>query len=110
VDETEWDCALWDGFGTAFAYVQTGQFGYVVNGTTLALAKKGSGVAEKVNPCLWSFMQTREYRDVCRKHGLTAQCYPNQYFAPQDYVKKEYNLPTSEHQGDCSNGYCPCTV
>jgi len=110
VDQTEWDCDLWAGFGKTFAYVQTGQFGYVVNGTTLALAKKGSGVADKVNPCLWSFMKSKEYHDICQKHGLTAQCYPNQYFTAKDYVTKEYNLPTETHTGDCSNGYCPCLV
>jgi len=110
VDSTEWDCSLWAGFGTTFAYVQTGQFGYVVNGTTLALAKKGSGVANKVNPCLWRFLKTKEYHDICQKHHLTAQCYPNQYFTSQDYSTKEYNLPTQSHTGDCSNGYCPCVV
>jgi len=110
VDQTEWDCNLWAGFGKTFAYVQTGQFGYVVNGTTLALAKKGSGVAAKVNPCLQRFMETKEYYDVCQKHGLTAQCYPNQYFTAQDYVPKEYNLPTKRHTGDCTSGYCPCVV
>merc|ERR1711865_1358155 len=64
----------------------------------------------KVNPCLWKFMETKEYHDVCQKHGLTAQCYPNQYFTAQDYAAKEYNLPTERHAGDCSNGYCPCLV
>jgi len=110
VDQTEWDCNLWAGFGTTFAYVQTGQFGYVMNGTTLALAKLGSGVANKVNPCLWKFLETKEYHDICKKHGLTAQCYPNQYFTAQDYATKEYNLPTEKHTGDCLNGYCPCVV
>jgi len=109
VDEGEWDCKMWAGFGKTFAYVQTGQFGYVKNGTTLALTKKGSGVADKVNPCLWRFMETKEYHDVCVKYNMSASCYPNKYFTVQDKVEKDYNKPTEEHKGDCSKGYCPCT-
>eukprot|EP00439_Symbiodinium_sp_Y106_P004079 s11076_g1.t1 len=44
-----WNCTLWEGFGTEYAYVQTGQFGYVVNGTTLALSKKGRIVIHEYN-------------------------------------------------------------
>lgn len=104
-----WDCATWKGFGTDYAYVQTGQFGYVFNGTTLALAKKGSGVAEKLNPCLWKFLETKEYYDICVKHDFVDHCYHNKHFPPiSEEVHHEYNKPTNEHSGDCSSGYCPC--
>jgi len=106
--EAAWNCTLWGGFGTKFAYVQTGQFGYTINGTTLALTKKGSGVAEKVNPCLVKFMETKEYHDICVKYDLTESCYKNEFFTKADDVHKEYNKPTAEHQNDCSNGYCAC--
>jgi hypothetical protein len=106
--EATWNCSLWEGFGTKYAYVQTGQFGYTVNGTTLALTKKGSGVAEKVNPCLARFMETEEYHDICVKYELTDSCYQNAFFTSGDLEKKEYNKPTDEHMSDCSNGYCPC--
>jgi len=107
---TEAECDMWKGFGTEFVYVQTGQFGYVNNGTTLALTKKGSGVAEKVNPCLAKFMGTEDYYKICVKYGFVDSCYRNQFFPGSDQIEiKEYNKPTDEHEGDCSSGYCPCT-
>merc|ERR1719191_1470587 len=103
-----WDCSLWNGFGTKYAYVQTGQYGYTINGTTLALSKKGTGVPEKVNPCLTKFMETKEYHDICVKYGLAESCYPNAFFTTADKQKMPYDLPTNDQTGDCSNGYCPC--
>ena len=47
------------GFGTTFAYVQTGILEHSYNGTTLTISKKGSGLADIVNPCIQSFMQTK---------------------------------------------------
>jgi hypothetical protein len=49
-DQAGFDCSLWSRFGTDFAYVQTGLFGHTTNGTTLAISKKGSGVAAIINP------------------------------------------------------------
>jgi len=109
-EEATWDCALWAGFGKTFAYVQTGQFGYVFNGTTLALAKKGSGVADKINPCLWRFLETKAYHDICVKYHKTSLCYPNQYFTALDSIPAEYDLPTNMQNSNCSNGYCPCAA
>lgn len=48
----EHDCDMWAGFKKDFAYIHTGLYGHTVNGTTLTLAKKGSGVAEILNPCI----------------------------------------------------------
>jgi len=107
-----WDCDKWNKFGKKFAYVQTGQFGYVNNGTTLALAKKGSGVVELLNPCLDKFMKTKEYFEVCDKYDKLDTCYRNEFFPPKGEVhEKEYNKATDEHaeKTDCSSGYCPCT-
>jgi hypothetical protein len=107
VDAT-WNCSLWTGFGTEYAYVQTGQFGYVVNGTTLALTKKGSGVDAVVNPCIAEFMATQAYYDLCVKHDQVDNCVPNSFFPNvTDYVH-EYNRATDEHVTDCSDGYCKC--
>lgn len=60
----EWDCAKWAGFGTKFAFVQSGQYGHSVNGTTLSVSKKGSGLEDIVDPCLDRFMRTEEYYKV----------------------------------------------
>jgi len=72
-DQTqEWDCSLWSRFGkpNGFAYIQTGMYDYSQNGTTLAVAKRGSGVADLINPAMQKFMRSREYYDICKKHGL----------------------------------------
>eukprot|EP00747_Dinoflagellata_sp_TGD_P141524 gnl/TRDRNA2_/TRDRNA2_176137_c0_seq8.p1 gnl/TRDRNA2_/TRDRNA2_176137_c0~~gnl/TRDRNA2_/TRDRNA2_176137_c0_seq8.p1 ORF type:complete len:536 (-),score=95.38 gnl/TRDRNA2_/TRDRNA2_176137_c0_seq8:302-1909(-) len=104
-----WTCDNWEQFGKKFAYVQTGQFGYVNNGTTLALTKKGSGVAEKLNPCLQKFMATKDYYDICVKYDFVDTCYPNEFFPGADeIVVHDYNKPTNEHVGDCTDGYCSC--
>lgn len=104
-----WNCTLWQGFGTEYAYVQTGQFGHAQNGTTLAMAKKGSGIVEKINPCIQAFMETEEYYDLCVKHDLVDSCYENSFFPKKEQgYEKEYNLETDEHKTDCDNGYCQC--
>lgn len=104
-----WDCSLWQGLGTEYAYVQTGQFGYVVNGTTLALSRKGSGIRELLRPCMAKYIATDDYYDICVKHDLVGSCYPNKYFpggaGGQDNI---WDLPTKDQSGDCSDGYCPC--
>ncbi|CAE7469803.1 MCAT, partial [Symbiodinium pilosum] len=76
----EWNCSLWAGFGTDYAYVQTGQKGWAINGTTLAMTKPGSTVPGLINSCLASFMQTEEYYNICAKHGFVDNCYPNSFF------------------------------
>ena len=45
-------CDLWSAFGEHFAYVQTGLYSHAINGTTLVMSKKGSGIAEIINPMI----------------------------------------------------------
>jgi ABC-type amino acid transport substrate-binding protein len=103
-----WDCDLWKGFGTEYAYVQTGQFGHVINGTTLALAPKGSGLAELLNPCIQSFLKTKAYYDLCVKYDLVETCYTNEFFPPANETLQPYLLPTDEQSTGCHDGYCSC--
>lgn len=109
VTKATWDCDKWSGLGTKFAYIHVGLFGHVHNGTTLTLSKKGSGVKEIVDPCIEKFMQTKEYYELCQKHGLTGSCYANSFFPGTQEEKKTWEKKTSE-LGDstCSSGYCPC--
>lgn len=60
-----WNCNLWSGFGTKYAYIHTGLHDYAINGTTLAISKQGSGLNEIINPCLQKFMQTKDYFEIC---------------------------------------------
>lgn len=73
----EHDCEMWAGFKKDYAFIHTGLYAHTTNGTTLTLAKKGSGIAEIVNPCIQKFLKTKEYFDICEKHGFTSVCYKN---------------------------------
>ncbi|CAJ1335153.1 unnamed protein product [Effrenium voratum] len=103
-----WNCSLWENFGTDYAYVQTGQLEYVVNGTSLAMAKKGSKVPAQVNSCLGRFMETQAYYDVCEKHHLLDSCYRNSFFPAGEGSSHHAYKATNLLEGDCSSGYCPC--
>lgn len=58
---SEWNCDLWGRFGKEFAYIHTGMFEHAVNGTTLAMSKKGSGLNHLLNPCLDRYLKTKHY-------------------------------------------------
>ena len=115
--EAGWNCTLWEGFGTEYAYVQSGQFGYSVNGTTLALSQKESGIRQVLRPCMVEYIKTKEYYDICEKHDLLRDCLKNDY-VQNWHVKNFFGgieenkgiIPTSEQTGDCSDGFCPCVV
>lgn len=118
-----WNCELWNLWGTDFAYVQTGLIGYLYNGTTVTISKKGNGIAQVMDDCLERFLPTREFYEVCAAmHGYPAvnqikQCIPNSYFndhpdfEPYDIDKNTYIFPTNELLAGgktCSDGYCNC--
>lgn len=103
------DCGLWSGFGTTFGYIGTGNYGYMVNGTTLILSRKGSGVTEQVEPCLQSFMATQAYYGICVKYGFVDYCFPNAFFpTSSSETVSPYNMRTSLHSTSCADGYCGC--
>jgi len=105
-----WNESLWEGFGTKYAYIATGQFGHAYNGTTLAISKKGSGLSQILNPCIQKFMKTRSYYEVCLKHGQEDSCYENEFFNGTSSGPKPWMDSTDKQTGDCSSGYCPCSV
>lgn len=104
------NCTLWEGFGTSHAYVQTGQFGYVKNGTTFAIAKKGSGIRSKLSSCMSTYMTSKQYYQICSKYDIVEKCYKNDYFDEDGRIKYIYDRPTSDQLGSCDNGYCPCNA
>jgi len=119
-----WSCDLWNKFGTDFAYAQSGMFGWMHNGTTVAIAKKGSGIAAMLDGCLDSFMQTRTFLDTCKiMHGEPAHnqlktCIPNEFFKEDpdykadDITKEPYMFSTkamADGGHSCKTGYCTCS-
>ena len=106
---------MWSRFGKDFAYVQTGLFEYIRNGTTLSMHKRGSGLSEIINPLIDRFLLTKEYFELCEKWGFTSTCYVNDYFPEKyrggvDFNKNPYFAPTADlpDQFNCSSGYCQC--
>jgi len=116
-----WNCALWNLWKTDFAYIQGGQLGYVYNGTTISMSKKGSGVAKVMDACLQKFLPTKEYYEQCKKvhAGQTqlSQCIPNEFikadpeYEPISIAKQPWLFPTSDMAGageSCATGWCTC--
>lgn len=84
-DVAEWNCDLWSRFGSDFVYLHSGMMDWLINGTTITLAKIGSGIADIVNPCLRSYMTTRRFYDDCARErrgggNLLDACVPNEHF------------------------------
>lgn len=103
-----WDCDLWAGFGTTFAYIQTGLFGHAMAGTTLAMSKKGSGLSEILNPFIDKFVLTKDYYDICVKHGFEDSCFENEHFPSTTATELVWEKPTDQLTTTCADGYCPC--
>jgi len=103
-----WNCANWNKFGKDFAYVQTGMGSHALNGTTLGVSKRGSGLAEILNPCIDKFIKTKEYYDICVKHKLVTTCWPNAHFPNQGVGTEDWERKTSALTSACSTGYCKC--
>jgi hypothetical protein len=122
-DSCSWDVDLYTRLGTDYAWIHTGVMEHMANGTTLTMSKKGSGVADIINPCIRRALQTKAYYEMCEKHGVTKECYPNQYFPPGATEKEAFAMSNSERQEHCmaatesdqihaecgcNTGYCGC--
>jgi hypothetical protein len=107
-DNSPWDCTLWDGLGTTFAYIHTGIRGWTRHGTTLAVSKLGSGLAEVLNPCVTELIETETYYELCKKYDIVDQCFMNEFFPEREVTISTYDIPTNELTTDCSSGYCSC--
>ena len=99
---------MWSKLKTEFAYVQTGILDYQNAGTTLAISKKGSGLAVLLDPCIESFLKTESYKDLCEEYGFVNTCFENEFFDISDEANPPYSFPTTELSTSCSDGYCPC--
>ena len=107
-ENSPWDCTLWDGLGTTFAYIQTGIQGWTHHGTTLAISKLGSGLADALNPCVTELIETETYYELCKKYDIVDQCFMNEFFPEREVNIQTYGIATNELTTDCSSGYCSC--
>ena len=110
-----WDCAMWQRFGTDFAYIHTGIEEYMNGGTTLSMHKIGSGISDILNPEIDDFMESKAYFKLCEKYGLTLSgCIPNDHFPDGagdiDYDATPYFALTNDLPASvsCTTGYCQC--
>jgi hypothetical protein len=104
------DCAGWEGLGTEYAYIHTGMQ-FAVNGTTMAMAKRGSGAAKILDPCIEKVLQTKAYFDMCSEFDKVEECFPNSFFtgeSPTVHYNKMHNDKTGDEIMTCADGYCPC--
>ena len=104
------DCSLWDRFGKDFAYIHTGISETQIAGTTLAVAKLGSGLNVILDPCIEKFLETESYYNLCVKYDLVDLCFPNRFFPNSTNVETQpiWTKRTSELITSCSDGYCSC--
>lgn len=97
-----------DNLGTKYAWIHTGIEEYQVNGTTLSMAPKGTGLNEYLNPLMEEFMRTKEYAELCEKYvdeGI--RCFPNAHTGTIS-VPLWSMADLDRAESTCSSGYCPC--
>ena len=94
VEQEAYECKLWRLFGKKFAYIHTGIEGWLKTGTTVTMAKLGSGIAEKyINPCLKDFMETEHFFEVCNKAYAQGNMLGSCNFKPLNAVLQAGGLP-----------------
>ena len=82
-----------------------------INGTTLAISKRGSGLSDVLNPCIKAVSQTQEYTALCESHFNPSSCIQNAYSSssgPSSYhYDNRMNARTDSYT--CTDGYCTCS-
>ena len=73
-----------DGFGTTFAYIHTGLDQWSINGTTLAISKRGSGLKQVLDPCIAAVQRPcpRPPTPYCTPHPSTCELMGSEVVAP----------------------------
>lgn len=106
---------LANGFGTTFAFIQVGMRDWTVNGTTLAISKRGSGLKNVLNPCIQKVIQTKNYTEVCKKWmTLTPEyCFPNAASGASSGTATlqtyDVSMGSRTDSKTCADGYCKCS-
>jgi hypothetical protein len=104
------DCSNWGGLGTEFAYIHTGM-SFAFDGTTMAIAKRGSGIGKLLNPCIQKAMATEKFKELCTTFNKIEECYPNSHFGTPGTIEHYNKLQAAKTGAEvkaCTDGYCPC--
>ena len=105
---------------------------YQINGTTLAMTKKGSRLNDAMNPCLREVMRSKFYAELCAKYKRLGfddiECFANEFLEEEEEEQEDDDddmsttmaptpapspgpdIATSLAGFDCSSGYCGCMV
>jgi len=92
-----------------FAYIHTGLNEWSLNGTTLAVSKKGSGLAGVLNPCIEKIVASPDYMAVCNKYwgdSASTVCIGGADTLTKQFVDQMMHEKTEAKT--CADGYCPC--
>lgn len=111
---TDEEKSLATGLGKDFAFIHTGLNEWSYNGTTLTISKRGSGLADIVNPCIAKIVKTKEYAEMCESWWPPNVCIKNAYSTidPNAPAVQFYDVPMNERPSDgkkCADGYCSCS-
>lgn len=103
------DPSVAGGFGTTFAYIHTGLDQWSINGTTLAISKRGSGLKQVLDPCIAALVETQTYQDICTSHFPASRCINNPAASgPTLFYDNKMNERTDAYA--CADGYCTCSA
>jgi hypothetical protein len=97
------------GFGSTFAYIHTGLDQWSINGTTLAISKKGSGLKDVLDPCIETVAQTQNYTTLCKKYFKESACIKNAYGGGGATYWYDEKMSARTDSNMCANGYCQCS-
>jgi hypothetical protein len=100
------------GFGQTFAYIHTGLNDWSINGTTLAISKRGSGLKDVLDPCIAKVAATKNYTTLCEHYfpDSTSSCIQNAYSSGGTGTTAFYDVKMTARtdSNTCSDGYCKC--
>ena len=66
--QTGCNASLYEGLGAEYAWIHTDMYDYQLNGTTLAMTKKGNPLRDAIDPCLRRAMRSETYRNLCEEY------------------------------------------
>lgn len=97
-------------FGTNYAFIHTGLDDWSINGTTLAISKRGSGLKNVLDPCIAKVVQTQQYTTLCESYFNPSTCIQNSFSTGSGPSSYFYDNPMSARTDSltCTDGYCPC--